>query len=107
MARPTVYPTYDKCQCYFCNIKKDPSKKGKGRSVIELHHIKEKSDGGDNHPANLIPVCSNHHSLIHEGWIKIEGWFFSTKGWVVLWEDHEGNKYFGKPKTPYMPLGGD
>mgnify|MGYP001075422736 CR=1 FL=1 len=93
---------FDKHQCYFCNIRKDPSKKG-FRSVVELHHIVEKNQGGSNVQSNLVPVCSTHHSLIHEGYIEIKGWFFSTKGWILIWKDHEGKEHWGRPNEPYYP----
>ena len=97
-----VYPLFDDCQCYFCDMKKT-GKKSKYRSVIELHHIKEKHQGGDNTNWNLVPVCSTHHSMVHEGWIEILGWCFSTKGWVLRWKDKQGIEHFGRPSEPYFP----
>lgn len=97
-----VYPTYDKCQCYFCDAKKEFKNNSKCRSIIELHHIQERRHGGDNSPWNLVPVCSTHHSLIHEGYIKVHGWFYSTKGWVLMWEDHLGNTHYGRPSKPFV-----
>jgi len=40
--------------CIFCQNK-----------IIEFHHLKEVSQGGDDSIKNLIPVCPNHHEYIH------------------------------------------
>lgn len=84
-------------------MKKDRSKKS-CRSVIELHHIIEKAKGGEDHLGNMVPLCSTHHSMVHEGWIKIDRWYFSTAGWVLAWKDHKGNIHYGRPKEPYFPM---
>ena len=39
-------------------------------SVLEIHHIYERAQGGDNTPENLILVCSNCHSKITYGEIS-------------------------------------
>lgn len=57
-------------KCLFCNFKE-----------IHLHHLKPKSKGGDDSLFNIIPVCPNHHDLIHktrlDSWMKnkIEEYF--------------------------------
>jgi hypothetical protein len=33
----------------------------------DIHHLKEWRDGGATNLQNLIPLCSKHHHLIHEG----------------------------------------
>jgi hypothetical protein len=33
----------------------------------DIHHLKEWRDGGATDLVNLVPLCSNHHHLIHEG----------------------------------------
>ena len=33
----------------------------------DIHHLTEWRDGGMTNLANLIPLCSKHHHLIHEG----------------------------------------
>ena len=33
----------------------------------DIHHLKEWREGGVTDMVNLIPLCSNHHHLIHEG----------------------------------------
>ena len=80
--------------CYFCGIKSNPNNKS-FRSVVEIHHLQEKCNNGKNNAHNLVAVCSNHHSLIHEGIIKIDKWYFSTKGWLLKWEDELGVTHWG------------
>jgi predicted HNH restriction endonuclease len=75
--------------CYFCKTKKE-YKKNKFRSIIEVHHIKEKNEGGTNEEYNLVHCCSNCHSLIHLDNIKIDKWYFSTRGWILhYWKDEK------------------
>ena len=33
--------------------------------VLDVHHIKRRSDGGSNQPSNLVAVCANCHRIIH------------------------------------------
>lgn len=80
---------FDRHECYLCGIRKDPEVKGSGRSLIEVHHIVEQSEGGKNHERNKVAVCSNCHSRIHTGEFTIRGWFMSTKGWILIWHDGE------------------
>lgn len=42
--------------CRICNYKK----------AIHMHHILPKHLGGSNRKENLIPLCPNHHRLLHE-----------------------------------------
>jgi len=52
---------YDSCSIPGCNVAYDRCK---------LHHIIWWSNGGHTDLANLIPVCSHHHTKIHhDGWI--------------------------------------
>lgn len=67
----------DSHRCRFCNL---PS------SHLEVHHIKYLSEGGPNHPANLITLCDEHHRLVHSDkkkwqpvllgciWVQYVGW---------------------------------
>jgi hypothetical protein len=41
-------------------------------TVINYHHITEKSNGGDNSVANCIPLCPNHHAEYHRGFLTKE-----------------------------------
>ena len=89
----------DKQRCYFCgvnepfNVIKDNKKY---RKLIEIHHIKEKNEGGTNTDENLVPVCSNCHSKIHLGLINPKKWFFTTGGWKLQWVDDKGIEHYGK-----------
>jgi len=49
-------------ECYFCNYD----------LIIQLHHIIPKKDGGSDEDWNLLPLCPNHHMLIHHGGFKLE-----------------------------------
>ena len=41
-------------------------------SHCQLHHIKHWSKGGPTNLANLLPLCNEHHHLVHEGQWHIE-----------------------------------
>lgn len=88
----------DKRICYFCGLEKTLSN-SKFRSIIEIHHIVEKNQGGDNSERNLVPCCSNHHSMIHEGKIKIDKWYMTTSGFKLHWWDEYGKEWWGKRKV--------
>jgi hypothetical protein len=61
---------------------------------VEIHHIEERNQNGSNEDSNLVPACSTCHSLIHEGQIKIDKWYFSTRGWILhYWQDEK--EYWG------------
>ena len=38
----------------------------------EIHHIDWYERGGATDLANLVPVCSRHHHLVHEGWCSLQ-----------------------------------
>ena len=57
--------------------------------VEEVHHIKAQESADEhgniehfhqNHRYNLIPLCANHHKMVHEGKIVIEGFVMSSEG---------------------------
>jgi len=48
--------------------------------AIELHHLDQVSDGGENTPENLIALCPNCHSLHHKRLIPKE----SLRAWKLL-----------------------
>ena len=41
--------------------------KGKEGPFLEVHHLYRLSDGGPDHPANVIALCPNCHRRIHHG----------------------------------------
>jgi hypothetical protein len=49
-------------KCWLCSYDK----------IIQGHHLKEKSNGGENKCYNCFLCCPNHHSEIHEGIIKLK-----------------------------------
>jgi len=32
----------------------------------DVHHIKSRGSSGSDHPNNLVPLCRNHHTQIHQ-----------------------------------------
>lgn len=60
-----------------------------GRAVDDVHHIKEQARANKegfighvnvNHKYNLIPLCKEHHKMVHEGKININGFVATSKG---------------------------
>jgi 5-methylcytosine-specific restriction endonuclease McrA len=39
----------------------------RGTRQVELHHLIRRSQGGDDVPANLVPLCRQHHRQVHGG----------------------------------------
>lgn len=62
----------NKCEIETCSIT-DPN-------LLHFHHIIERTElNTSNHPDNLAILCSNCHTLVHSGRLKIIGVFPSTK----------------------------
>ena len=66
--------------------------------VEDVHHIvaqqEANSDGNidhfhKNHKYNLIPLCKNHHNLVHEGKINISGFVMTNEGLKLHYEIKE------------------
>ncbi|RXJ99088.1 DNA mismatch repair protein [Arcobacter sp. CECT 8986] len=60
-----------------------------GKPCDDIHHIKEQAKADEegfighmnaNHKYNLVPLCKNHHKLVHEGKININGFVTTSKG---------------------------
>ncbi len=60
-----------------------------GRACDDVHHIKEQArankDGfighvNANHKYNLIPLCKEHHKMVHDGTINVNGFIATSKG---------------------------
>lgn len=47
-----------KQECAICGFDK----------IVAVHHIDENHDNND--PHNLIPLCPNHHEMVHSKWKK-------------------------------------
>lgn len=59
------------------------------KEVEDVHHIKEQSSSDEagniehfhkNHKYNLIPLCKEHHKMVHEGKITIQGFVMTEDG---------------------------
>ena len=64
--------------------------------VEEVHHIKAQEHANEhgtiehfhqNHRFNLIPLCSKHHKMVHEGKIVISGFVMSSEGLKLHFEE--------------------
>jgi hypothetical protein len=40
--------------------------------VLEIHHFISKKLGGSDDPSNLLILCPNHHTMIHQGLVKLK-----------------------------------
>ena len=66
------------------------------QKVEDVHHIAEQNLANDagmigamdkNHKYNLIPLCKRHHKLVHEEKIYISGFFMTSKGLKLHYEE--------------------
>lgn len=64
--------------------------------VEDVHHIAQQNLANDagmigamdkNHKYNLIPLCKRHHKLVHEEKIHISGFFMTSKGLKLHYEE--------------------
>ena len=60
-----------------------------GKAVDDVHHIKEQNEANAdgfighmnaNHKYNLVPLCKEHHLMVHNGKININGFITTSKG---------------------------
>lgn len=67
-----------------------------GRACDDVHHIKEQArankDGfiehmNQNHKYNLVPLCKEHHKMVHDGRININGFVATSKGLELHFTD--------------------
>jgi len=67
-----------------------------GKACDDVHHIKEKArankDGfiehiNANHKYNLIPLCKEHHKMVHDGRINVNGFVATSKGLELHYTD--------------------
>ncbi len=65
-------------------------------NVDDIHHIQAQqlanSDGmigtiAKNHKYNLIPLCKNHHQMVHDGKVNISGFVMTSKGLKLHYEE--------------------
>ncbi|THE64894.1 HNH endonuclease [Salinadaptatus halalkaliphilus] len=38
-----------------------------GEPFLEVHHLQRRSDGGPDHPDNVVALCPNCHRRVHHG----------------------------------------
>ena len=72
-----------------------------GRPVDDVHHIKEQARANKegfighmnaNHKYNLIPLCKEHHKMVHDGSININGFVATSKGLELHYTSMEQQK---------------
>jgi len=72
-------------KCYFCDEK--------DYDLLDLHRIKEGSNGGRYTNHNTLTICCKCHRKIHAGKIKIHGKHYSTSGrFVVHYTNEKGEE---------------
>ncbi len=52
------------------------------RRFLHIHHIEHWSNGGETSLDNLMPLCTRHHPLMHEGRFRIERDY--TNEWIFV-----------------------
>jgi hypothetical protein len=60
---------------------------------LHIHHIEHWSNGGETSVDNLMPLCTRHHPLVHEGRFRIE-------------KDFQNNWIFVRPEGQVIPPNG-
>ncbi len=60
----------------------------RNRLWLDVHHIVPKSKGGRHTRKNLVLLCTQHHQLVHDGYLSIEVGakgprFISSTGWEI------------------------
>ncbi|KAB7884243.1 DNA mismatch repair protein [Poseidonibacter ostreae] len=72
-----------------------------GRACDDVHHIKEQARANKegfiehinaNHKYNLIPLCKEHHKMVHDGRINVNGFVATSKGLELHYTDAGENK---------------
>jgi len=67
-----------------------------GVKCDDVHHIKEQNNANQdgfighinqNHKYNLIPLCKEHHKMVHDGTININGFVATSKGLELHFTD--------------------
>lgn len=71
-------------RCFFCGSDE--------YCTLDLHRIIPGCEGGRYTRHNTVCSCSNCHRKIHEGKIKIDRRYPSTKGWVLHYWDESGKE---------------
>jgi 5-methylcytosine-specific restriction endonuclease McrA len=62
--------------------------------TLDVHRIVPGSEGGEYTETNTVVSCVNCHRKIHDGKIRLDRKYFSTKGWVLHYFDEKGDEHF-------------
>lgn len=62
--------------------------------TLDVHRILPGEKGGRYEDLNTVTSCSNCHRKIHEGKIKVDRMYYSTKGWVLHYFDENGEEHW-------------
>ena len=70
---------------------------GCGHSAwVEVHHVTPRSEGGTHDPEGLVPLCSAHHTHVHEGRLVAQG--SAREGF--RFEHADGTEYGAREASP-------
>lgn len=68
---------------------------------LEAHHLHYRSQGGQDDAANGLPLCTRHHTQVHQRWLKVRPeWLlqetrdYLARQGVVCWD--EDGRPFGR-----------
>ncbi len=64
---------------------------------VDVHHLRHREHGGDDRMSNLTTLCDLHHTLHHDGVIRIEG-----EGGAIR-VSHDDGRPYGSPPPPRPP----
>ena len=73
-------------KCKFCDQK--------DYCTLDVHRIVPGELGGQYTEFNTVCVCACCHRKIHDGKIKIDRKYYSTKGWVLHYFDEKGIEHY-------------
>ena len=66
--------------------------------VVAIHHIDENKKNND--PTNLIPLCPNHHEMVHNN-----NWKQEVVPFIIDWQKQRAVRILGI--TPALHVGKD
>ena len=75
----------DVVPCEVCNMAR----------MVDVHHLRYRSEGGSDKVENLIGVCRHCHELFHKGIIK-KSWWIEYAGDVDFRKERINRLMFGR-----------